>query len=200
MKSQIGLLGGTFDPPHLGHLVVADQVRTELGLSEVWLVVAHHPWQKETPDSAGSPLSGSGIRLEMSRAAVADTPGLSVSSVEIELGGETTTARTLRHLHQAFPGVDFRVIVGADAAAGFETWRETDWLAEHADFVVVNRPVAHGGAWPPPSARFRCEHIDLPSIEVSSTDLRRRVAEGRSIRFLCPEAVCRVIEDRGLYR
>jgi nicotinate-nucleotide adenylyltransferase len=189
---RVGVLGGTFDPPHLGHLVVADQVLSALDLDEVKLVPANSPWQK-----VGSrAITSAERRLEMTQAAVGDTSGLAVSAVELELGGPSYTSNTLEALSAREPNTDWLVIVGADAAAGLDTWHNTERLREQATIVVVNRP---GTDFQPPTG-WRWELVEIPSVSVSGTSLRRRVALGRSIRFLTPAAVINRIEAWNLYR
>ena len=184
-------MGGTFDPPHLGHLIVADQVHSALGLDEVKLVPANQPWQK-----VGSRvITPADRRLEMTRCAVGGTEGLSVSAVELELGGPSYTSVTIEALSQAEPNTEWLVILGADAAAGLDTWHNTERLREQAVIVVVNRP---GVDFQPPTG-WRWELVEIPSIEISGTSLRRRVAQGRSIRFLTPSPVIDRIVAWNLY-
>ncbi len=189
---RVGLLGGTFDPPHVGHLVVADQVRSRLGLDEVRLVVSNQSWQKVGQRAITSPER----RLEMVEAAVGDAPGLAVSSVEIELGGPSYTAATLDELDRREPDTEWLVIVGADAAAGLDSWHRAEELRVGRRFVVVNRP----GVDRQPPAGWDTEAVEIPALDVSSTDLRRLVATGRSIRFLTPEPVVQRLRAWGLYR
>jgi nicotinate-nucleotide adenylyltransferase len=123
MSQRVGILGGTFDPPHIGHLIAADQVRDQLALDEVRLVVSNRPWQK-----AGSrPITEAARRLELVRAAVADAPGLAASSIEVELGGSSYTAVTLDALGEAEPGTEWLVVVGADAAARLSDTSRSYW-------------------------------------------------------------------------
>ncbi|MGH1505023.1 MAG: nicotinate-nucleotide adenylyltransferase [Acidimicrobiales bacterium] len=190
-KRRIGLLGGTFDPPHLGHLVVGDQVRKAAGLDEVWFVVANDPWQK-----ADREVTPAAVRLEMTEAAIAAAPGLSVSPIEIERGGTTYTIDTLETLRLRHPDVEWSVIVGRDAAAGLHTWHRADDLREAARFLVVDRP----GSVAEVSAGFASSTVDVPELEISSSDIRRRVAAGESVRFLVPDAVVELVERHGLYR
>jgi nicotinate-nucleotide adenylyltransferase len=188
---RIGIFGGTFDPPHVGHLVAAVEARDALALDVVLLVVANVPWQK-----VGSrAISPAADRLAMVRAAVADEPGLEVSDLEIRRGGDTYTADTLADLRAEEPDAELFVVVGADAAAGFTTWDRYEQVAEEATLVVVDRPGAGG----PLDARFPWVRVDIPELEVSSTDLRARVAAGRSVRYLTPDAVATCIAERGLY-
>ena len=189
---RIGVFGGTFDPPHIGHLVAAVDAQQVLGLDVVLLVVAAVPWQK-VGERAISP---AGERVAMVRAAVADRPGLEVSELEIRRGGPSYTADTLAELRHAEPEAELFVILGRDAAAGFTTWERHQEVADGATLVVVDRP------GPPVAldAAFAWVRVDIPELEISSTELRQRVALGRSIQHLTPEGVATCIEARGLYR
>lgn len=188
---RIGIFGGTFDPPHIGHLVAAVEARDALALDVVLLVVANVPWQK-----VGSrEISSAEDRLAMVRAAVADEVGLEVSDLEIRRGGDTYTADTLADLRSVEPDAELFVVVGADAAAGFTTWDRYEEVAAEATLVVVDRPGAAGALDP----RFDWVRVDIPELEVSSTDLRARVAAGRSVRYLTPDAVATCIAERALY-
>jgi len=189
---RVGILGGTFDPPHLGHLVVADQVLDQLGLDEVRLVVNNSPWQKVGEREVTSPER----RLALVEAAVGAAPGVVASDVEIELGGPSYTLVTLEALATREPGTEFVVVLGADAAAGLHTWHRAAELRERHEFVVVNRP----GAEAAPPAGWRCRPVEIPALDVSSSELRRLVAAGRSIRWLTPAPVVELIERWQLYR
>jgi nicotinate-nucleotide adenylyltransferase len=189
---RIGILGGTFDPPHLGHLIVADQVLHALDLDLVLLIPANQPWQKVGTRSISDPSQ----RLTMTRAAIGDEPGLAVSDIEIELGGPSYTSVTLDALSQRYPETEWKIIVGADAAAGLDTWHNVEKLKAQADVVVVNRP---GADFQPPTG-WSWELVEIPAVNISGTGLRRRVAQGHSIRFLTPKPVIEHIESWGLYR
>ena len=189
---RVGLFGGTFDPPHIGHLVVADQVRDQLDLDEVRLVVTNHPWQK-----VGSrAITPAPIRYRLTEAAVADAPGIVASPIELEIGGPSYTIVTLEELARREPGVQHLVIVGSDAAAGLDSWHRADELRERCTVVVVNRPGDDVGA--PPG--WVVEKVRIPAIDLSSTELRTMVAEGRSVRHLTPAAVVQLLADEELYR
>jgi nicotinate-nucleotide adenylyltransferase len=187
----LGILGGTFDPPHVGHLVVAVNVRYELGLDEVLLVVANEPWQK-----AHLPVSPAADRLAMVQAAVDGVPGVSASALEIERGGISYTADTLAELGRAHPGVPLHVVLGSDAAAGLDTWDRADEVRALSSLVVVTRPGAEQAPLPP---GWAARHVEVPRLEVSSTDLRARAADGRPLDWLVPPAVVQLIRGRGLY-
>lgn len=189
---RIGVFGGTFDPPHIGHLVAAVDAQQALDLDVVLLVVANVPWQKVETRA----ISSAEDRLALVRAAAEDTPFLQVSDVEIRRGGDSFTADTLADLHRAEPDAELFVILGADAAAGFTTWERFEEVADQATLVVVDRP----GTPAPVDPAFDWVRVDIPELEISSTELRARVASGRSIRYLTTPGVASVITDRGLYR
>jgi nicotinate-nucleotide adenylyltransferase len=185
-------LGGTFDPPHIGHLIVADQVLHALDLDRVLLVPANRPWQKVGSRN----ITPADKRMAMTRAAVGDAEGLEVSDIEIELGGPSYTTVTLDALSRQFPEAEWLVIVGADAAVSLDTWHNTEKLRRQATIVVVNRP---GADFHPPSG-WQWELVEIPAVGISGTGLRRRVAMGHSINFLTPAAVIEHIERWNLYR
>lgn len=191
-STRIGVLGGTFDPPHLGHLIVADQVLHALSLTEVLLVPANEPWQK----LGSRKITAADKRLAMTRAAVGDAAGLSVSGIELEIGGPSYTSVTLDALAERRHVDEWLVIVGADAAAGLDTWHDTERLRTQATIVVVNRP---GADFQPPTG-WNWELVEIPSVAISGTGLRRRVAQGNSIRFLTPNPVIDHIREWNLYR
>lgn len=189
---RLGIFGGTFDPPHIGHLVSAVNVRHELGLDRVLLVVNNVPWQK-----VGSrEISPADARFDMVCAAVADVEGLEPSRVEIDAGGMSYTADTLAALLEEDPSRELFVVLGADAAAGIETWERAEEVRDQATVVVVERPGAHPATAP---AGWRWVEVEVPHLEVSSTDLRRRVADGRPLDYLVTHEVVDRIEALGLY-
>lgn len=193
MTERIGVFGGTFDPPHVGHLVIAVNVRHALALDRVLLVVANDPWQKSNVRD----VSEAEDRLAMVEAAVGDVEGLEASAIEIEHGGTSYTADTLARLHDENPDADLFLILGSDAAAGLPSWDRVEEVRDVASIVVVTRPGAEDGR-PPPG--WSWERVETPRLEVSSTDLRARVSDGRPLDYLLPAAVIETIEKRGLYR
>jgi nicotinate-nucleotide adenylyltransferase len=189
---RLGLFGGTFDPPHVGHLVTAVNVRHDLGLDRVLLVVNDQPWQKlGTRD-----ITPADDRYAMVEAAVGRVEGLEASRVEIDRGGMSYTADTLAILLDEDPGRELFVILGSDAAAGLPTWERADEVRSLATIVVVERPCARE-AEPPPG--WSWVRVEVPRLEVSSTDLRARVAEGRPLDYLLTPDVIATVEARGLY-
>ena len=189
----MGVLGGTFDPPHIGHLVSAVNVRHELRLDRVLLMVNNLPWQK----IGSRTVSPAEARFEMVRAAVAEVSGIEPSRLEIDAGGLSYTADTLAALLADDPERELFVILGADAAAGIETWERAEEVRELATIVVVERPGAHPAAAPP---GWRWAEVEVPHLEVSSTDLRQRVVDGRPLDYLVTHEVVDCIEALGLYR
>ena len=188
---RLGVFGGTFDPPHVGHLVTAVNVRHSLGLDEVLLVVANDPWQKA--DQVVSPAAD---RLALVEAAVGEVPGLRASRIEIDRGGASYTADTLADLHEQHPGADLFLVLGSDAAAGLPTWERVDEVRERATLVVVTRPGSEAGR---PPLGWPHEVVEVPRLDVSSTDLRARVVDGRPLEYLVTAPVVRAIRERRLY-
>jgi nicotinate-nucleotide adenylyltransferase len=189
---RIGVLGGTFDPVHVGHLVAAVNVRHALALDVVLLVVANRPWQKE----GSRPLTPAADRLAVVQAAVGDVPGVEASDLELERGGVSYTADTLAALRAAEPAADLVLVIGADVAAALDTWERLDEVRRLSRLAVVNRP----GAPPPATPEgWPADVVEIPALEVSSTDLRSRVADGRPLDYLVPANAVREIRRRGLY-
>lgn len=191
-RGRLGIFGGTFDPPHIGHLVAATEVRHALNLDLMLLVVAAVPWQKE----GHRIVTPAADRLALVEAAVHDVRGLASSSIEIDRGGPSYSVDTLEDIHRRRPADHLFLVLGADAAAGIEGWERPQRLPELATLVVVDRP----GVSRTSPGGFQWERVTIPGLEVSSTDLRRRVAQGRPIDFLTPRRVVTCIEERRLYR
>ena len=193
MGERLGVFGGTFDPPHVGHLVVAVNVRHALALDRVLLVVANDPWQK----TGTRAVSSGRDRLAMVEAAVGDVDGIEASAMEIERGGTSYTADTLAALHDERPDRELFLILGSDAAELLPTWDRAAEVSQLATIVMVTRPGAEDAA-PPPG--WNWERVETPRLEVSSTDLRARVVDGRPLDYLLPPAVIDTIDERRLYR
>lgn len=189
---RVGLFGGTFDPPHVGHLVTAVNVRHALGLDVLVLMVANVPWQKV----GGREISPAEDRFAMVDAAVADVDGLVAGRDEIDRGGPSYTADTLAGLGRTFPGAALFTVVGDDAAAAITTWERYDEVAARSSLVVVDRP----GTPVELPAGFDWIRVEVPRLEVSSTDLRERVRDGRPLDYLVTDPVRAIIGERGLYR
>jgi nicotinate-nucleotide adenylyltransferase len=192
VAERIGVFGGTFDPPHVGHLVLAVNVRHALALDRVLLVVANDPWQK-----MGRAVTPAADRLAMVEAAVGDVDGLEASAIEIERGGVSFTADTLGAVREEDPERDLVLVLGSDAAAGLPSWERVDEVRRLASIAVVVRPGAEEGR-PPPGWDWQV--VEVPRLEVSSTDLRARVKDGRPLDYLLTPAVIDSIRRRQLYR
>mgnify|MGYP001826875054 CR=1 FL=1 len=188
---RIGVFGGTFDPPHVGHLVTAVNVRYALELDLLLLMVANVPWQK-VGTRAITPAED---RLAMVTAAVADVPHLEAGDLEIRAGGPSYTADTLATLAERYPGAELFTVVGDDAAAGIRSWARADEVVERSRLVVVDRPGEHVQL----DTVIDWIRVEVPRLEVSSTDLRSRWVDGRPLDYLVTEDVLRVIAARGLY-
>jgi nicotinate-nucleotide adenylyltransferase len=190
---RLGVMGGTFDPIHHGHLVAASEVADFLGLDEVIFVPTGQPWQKE--DRKVSPAED---RYLMTVIATASNPRFSVSRVDIDRPGETYTIDTLRDLRaERGPGAEFYFITGADALAKMISWRDADELFELAHFVGCTRP-GHRltlSDLPPESVSL----LEIPALAISSTECRERVLSGRPIWYLVPDGIVQYISKRGLY-
>jgi nicotinate-nucleotide adenylyltransferase len=191
-KSQrIGLFGGTFDPPHVGHLVTAVNVMHALDLDQVVLMVANVPWQKQGTRQ----ITPASDRLAMVEAAVRGVPGLVAGRIEVDRGGPSFTADTLADLAAEHPDAELFTIVGDDAAAGITTWERFRDVLDRSHIVVVDRPGAPVSL-PSDIAWLR---VEVPRLEVSSTDLRSRFVDGRPLDYLITQPVLDVIRDRALY-
>lgn len=192
MTRRIGVFGGTFDPVHVGHLVAAVNVRHSLALDVVLLVVANRPWQK-----VGSrDVSPAADRLAVVEAAVGAVEGVEASAIELSRGGVSYTADTLAALQAEDPAADLVLVIGADVAASLHTWERVDEVRSRCRLAVVNRP---GAPAPSVPEGWRADVVEIPALEVSSTDLRARVADGRPLDYLVPEAAVREVRRRGLY-
>lgn len=189
--TRIGLFGGTFDPPHVGHLVTAVNVGHALSLDLVILMVANLPWQKE----GSRELTDAADRLAMVEAAVADVPGIVAGRTEIDAGGPSYTADTLARLAAEHPGAALFTIMGADAAAGLLSWDRYEEVIASSTLVAVDRP----GAQVPLPDGIEWVRVEVPRLEVSSTDLRSRFTDGRPLDYLVTRPVLEVIAERSLY-
>jgi nicotinate-nucleotide adenylyltransferase len=193
---RVGILGGTFDPVHIGHLVAAINVKAELSLDVVLFVVANLPWQKVGERS----VTPAEDRLAVVEAAIGDVEGLEASGIEIERGGLSYTIDTIEELRRRGPDDDLYLIVGADVAAALGSWERPDEIREEVTLVVMNR----AGSSPIDSdtatlVGWTAVVVEIPALEVSSTELRERAANGRPLDFLVPGPAIRIIGERGLY-
>jgi nicotinate-nucleotide adenylyltransferase len=200
---RLGILGGSFNPVHYGHLLLAEWCREAAALDRVWLTPAATAPHKRS----GAPLPGE-LRAAMIERAIAGNPALELCRMELERGGVSYTADTLRELTREMPDAELFLLMGADMLADLPNWREPEAICRLATPLVVRRR-----GFPAPDydvlrelvsaarlAYFRQHQIDMPVVELSSTAIRRRVAAGQSIRYQTPDAVAELIARRGLYR
>jgi len=200
---RLGIFGGSFDPVHYGHLLLAECCLEQQQLDQVWFMPAAEP-----PHKQGAALSGPTERLEMLSLAIAGHEQLQVSSLEIDRGGISFTADTLRQLRAEHLDAELFFLMGGDSLYDLPHWREPAEILSLAMPIVMARP-----DWPEPDfntiadlvtperlAQIRNHRIEAPLIDISSTDIRSRVVDGRSIRFRTPRAVEAYIEAQGLYR
>lgn len=196
MSRTQGLFGGTFDPIHLGHLRAAEDAREALKLDRVAFVPARQPPHRAQP--ASSPLD----RFAMVALATAGHPHFVASDIDLRREGPSYTVDTVSALLEECPGDRVVLIVGSDTFPEMETWRELDRLMTLCRVAVVNRPLQEGEdeAAPPAGAEPRVERVEGSGLPISATGVRRRIRQGRSIRYLVPEAVADYIAKRGLYQ
>lgn len=200
---RLGILGGTFDPPHLGHLAVAEEARDVLDLERVLFIPAGRPWQKA--DRAVTPAE---LRLAMVERAIAGNPAFAIDRREVDRPGPTYTVDTLAELAaEEPPGTELWLVLAAEALAGLATWREPGRVLELARVCAVPRgpeldaaASAAGLVAAFPAAADRIVVLDRPRLAISSTEIRERVAAGRSIRYLVPDAVAELVARYALYR
>ena len=188
---RLGLLGGTFDPPHRGHVAAAQAVLSALHLDRVDFLVANDPWQK----SESRAVTPAAVRLQMVEALVECHAGLGVDDREIRRGGPTYTADTLEEIHRESPDTEIFLIVGADTAERLSTWHRPDVVIHLSTLVVVNRADQHAT-----TTESSAIHVDMQPVDVSSTEIRERVSRGESVESLTSFGVARIIETHSLYR
>jgi nicotinate-nucleotide adenylyltransferase len=196
---HIGILGGTFNPPHIGHLVMAQEALDQLDLDRVVFMPVAVPPHKEARDDIGA--AG---RVALCELAVEDEDRLAVSTQEVDRGGASYTVDTLRVLHDLEPEHELIFIVGGDMAQSLPSWREPEAILGLARLAVAEREGVRrediARRLDPLHSGDRVVFFDMPRIDISSSAIRRRVAEGRPIRYLVPDRVAAAIAQRGLYR
>jgi nicotinate-nucleotide adenylyltransferase len=200
---RLGVFGGSFDPPHYGHLLLAECCREQCQLDQVWFVPAAVP-----PHKTGTAMTPGTVRVEMLLRAIAAHPAFAVSRHEVDRGGVNYTVDTLAHFHQQSPGAELFFLMGADMLLDLPGWREAERVCRLAVPVVVGRAGLGTLAFdclkkiatPERIEEIRRHQVEMPEIGISSTDLRRRVARQRSIRYQTPTAVETFISEQGLYR
>lgn len=201
MKRRVGIMGGTFDPIHYGHLVLAEEVKEVLGLTEVIFIPAGQP-----PHKQNGPVTSAQLRLEMVIAATKGNPSFSVSRMEIDETGKSYTVKTLKKLKATLePETELFFITGADTLLDLKNWYAADEVLGLCTFVGATRPgylpdliVAEAQRLMTQKAA-RIELIPIPGLAISSTEIRQRVSQKRTIKYLVPESVEAIIREAGLY-
>lgn len=194
-KPRVGVMGGTFDPIHHGHLVAASEAAHRFGLDEVVFVPTGQPWQK-----AGRQISPAEDRYLMTVIATASNPRFTVSRVDIDRGGPTYTIDTLKDLRVEYPGAELFFITGADALSSIMSWHDWEQMFSLAEFVGVTRPGYElTEDMLPADIQERVHLVEIPAMAISSTDCRARAAEGRPVWYLVPDGVVQYIAKHDLY-
>jgi nicotinate-nucleotide adenylyltransferase len=188
---RIGIFGGSFDPIHLGHLILVEQCRDQAKLDQVLLIPAPRP-----PHKVNKAAASFADRMEMLKLAIARQPAFQIDTCEADRPGLSYTVDTLKYLHQRDPGNEWFLILGGDSVRDFETWRDPEGIAKLATLLIVDRPGTEG-VHPPKYCQF--QRIISPLIDISSTNIRERVKNGQSIRYLVPENVAEFIAKEKLY-
>jgi nicotinate-nucleotide adenylyltransferase len=187
-KKQIGLMGGTFNPPHLGHLMIAEQVKSQLGLDKVLFMPDNVPPHVDAKETISAQ-----TRLEMVRLSIADNPGFGIEDIELNRGGVSYSYDTLVQLKELHPENDYYFIIGGDMVEYLPKWYRIDELVKLVNFVGVTR---NGYAKTSP---YPILWVDAPIFDISSTQIRKKVALGCSIKYLVTPTVEKYIREEGLY-
>lgn len=200
---RIGIFGGTFDPVHYGHLLLAESCREQCSLDEVWFVPAAQP-----PHKPARKISSAADRVEMLKLAIGGHPAFRIWNGEIERGGISYTATTLRAIRGELPEAELFLLLGTDMLSDLPTWRNPEEIRKSATLVVTSRAgfeesedqaeFAESSVADNPSGRLLS--VKMPGMEISSSDIRRRVAQGKSIRYLTPRGVEKYIETHQHYK
>lgn len=198
MTTRIGLLGGTFDPIHLGHLIIASYAADELGLDEVMFLPAQTP-----PHKLDETISPTGDRLAMLEMALEGDDRFSISDADLRTGAPSYTSDLVARLSETMPEAQLFFIAGADSLRDFPTWHQPTVILRYVDLAIATRPgvqITEHMLDAVPGLRDRVSLFPSPLIDISSTTIRERARRGASIRYLVPERVHRYIQERGLYR
>ena len=194
LSGRVALFGGSFNPPHLGHLALAEAARDEAGLRQVlWMPAA------TAPHKQGAAMPDGRHRLAMTRRATEDHDAFAVSDLELRRAGVSYTVDTLRTLNAEHTGVEWLLLIGGDSLAQLHTWREPEEILRHAALLVYPRPGADLAVVDPAVMR-RATVLDRPLLDVSSTAVRALLSAGRSARYLVPDRVLAYAAEHGLYR
>lgn len=184
---KIGILGGTFNPPHIGHLMIAEQVKDQLDLAEVWFIPTYFPPHKQKSNTTVDQ------RIKMLEKSIDNNNSFSINLIEVERKGTSYTIDTIKILKERFPNLEFYFIIGADMVEYLPNWKKIDELVELITFVGVRRSNYLL------KSPYPIKVVDVPIIEISSTDIRRRVKNKQSIKYLVTDSVLEYIGENHLY-
>lgn len=187
-RKQVGILGGNFNPVHLAHLVIADQVQQQLGLDKIYLMPSYLPPHVDEKQTIASE-----HRLTMLQLAIADNPNLEIEPIELIRKGKSYTYETMRALTQNNPDTDYYFIIGGDMVEYLPKWHRVDELMTLVNFVGIRRP--HYAL----ETSYPIIWVDVPQMAISSTLIREKIKNGCSVRYLLPNSVVDYIEEKGLY-
>ncbi|MEH7112000.1 nicotinate-nucleotide adenylyltransferase [Neobacillus niacini] len=186
--TKVGILGGTFDPPHYGHLLIANEVLSELNLDEIWFMPNQEPPHKKKSESVEN-----NDRLQMLELSIEGNPAFKIEKIELERTGPSFTVDTMKILNERFSDHQFFFIIGADMIEYLPKWHKIDELIELVQFVGVERPEYSS------KTDYPIVYVDIPAFEVSSSMIRNRVQHGKTVRYLLPERVIEFIREKHLY-
>lgn len=185
---KVGILGGTFDPPHNGHLMIANEVFSELNLDEIWFMPNQEPPHKKKPESVNNE-----DRLHMLELATRGNSFFKIETIELQRSGPSFTVETMRILNNQYPNHKFYFIIGADMIEYLPKWHKIEELIEIVKFVGVERPKYNL------ETKYPIIYVDIPAFDVSSSMIRKRLKTGKTVRYLLPESVLRFIGEKHLY-
>lgn len=187
---RIGILGGTFNPIHLGHLILAEQAHDRLSLDKVIFIPTYLP-----PHKSGKGVLSAEHRLNMVKLATKGNPHFEVSDVEIQREGKSYSIDTLKHIKEKYPESKIYFLIGQDIVSDLKTWKDIDEVLKLAVFVVFNRK-----GYPQVESEVPCRSLEMPVIDVSSTFLRKNIRSGHSVKYLLPDAVEKYLEKEKLFK
>ncbi len=187
---KVGLLGGTFDPPHFGHLLIAEEARVSCCLDEIWFMPTRIP-----PHKTGSKLCSDEDRIEMVRKAISSNTHFRLCLIEFERLGPSYTVDTVRELKKRHEDIDFHFIIGGDMVNYLPKWKDIDKLLTMVTFLGVQRPGHHVTS----TYDKKVMMVDAPQLEISSSEIRERLKHGKSVRYLLPDPVLDFLKERNIY-
>jgi nicotinate-nucleotide adenylyltransferase len=188
LTKKVGIIGGTFDPPHIGHLIIADQILHRYQLQEIWFMPNYLPPHKEKTSNTSAC-----DRLKMLELAIEDHPSFKIETIELERNGKSYTYDTMRLLRKREPNTEFFFIIGADMVEFLPNWYKIEELIKLVRFIGVNRPEYQT------KTAYPIDIVTIPDVYISSSMIREKIAKGESVKYLVPNSVLQYIKEKGLY-